>query len=178
VKTESQRIKSSQFLLVLGGKTELKEIGKLLGAILLCQLAGAIGSIFTIQNIPTWYASLNKPWFNPPNWVFGPVWITLYTMMGISAYLIWRKGIHRKDVKIALGIFAVQLILNTLWSVIFFGLKSPLYGIPVIALLWLFIALSITSFYRISKPAAILLIPYILWVSFAGILNVFIWMLN
>jgi translocator protein len=156
----------------------LKEIGKLLLAIILCQLAGAIGSIFTVQNIPTWYASLNKPWFNPPNWVFGPVWITLYTMMGISAYLIWNRGISKKEVKLALGIFGVQLILNALWSIIFFGLKSPVYGIPVIALLWIFIALSIASFYRLSKPAALLLVPYICWVSFAALLNLFIWILN
>ncbi len=146
--------------------------------ILLSLAAGAIGSIFTLNSIPTWYATLSKPSFAPPNWLFGPVWTTLYILMGISAYLIWEKGMKKKLVRNALLLFALQLILNALWSILFFGLRSPLYGLVCIALLWLSIALTIKLFYSIDKRAAYLLIPYILWVSFASILNYSIWMLN
>lgn len=155
----------------------IKEIGILLGFILLCLLAGIIGSIFTTSNIPTWYESLNKPSFNPPNWLFAPVWTTLYILMGISAFLIYKKGL-KKDIKFALGIFGLQLIFNTLWSILFFGLNSPLLGLICIIILWCLIVFTIKLFYKISKTAAYLLIPYIIWVSFATILNYFIWVLN
>jgi tryptophan-rich sensory protein len=157
---------------------ELREIGKAALFVLLCLAAGAIGSIFTFSSIPGWYATLNKPVFTPPNWVFGPVWTTLYVLMGIAAYLVFRKGMKQKGVKDALMVFIVQLILNVLWSILFFGLHSPLYGLIGIVALWLAIALTIKKFYAISKPAVYLLVPYILWVSFAGILNLFVWILN
>ena len=153
-------------------------IFQLIFFILISQLAGLIGSIFTRDSISTWYSSLIKPSFNPPNWLFGPVWIMLYILMGISAYLIYKEGFKKKEVRLALGIFGIQLALNTLWSVIFFGLKSPFYAFIEIILLWAAIIFTISKFYRISKPAAYLLIPYILWVSFAAVLNISIFLLN
>jgi len=155
-----------------------KDIAVLVGFILICLAAGAIGSIFTFQSIPTWYAGLNKPDFSPPNWVFGPVWTTLYIMMGIAAYLVYAKDVKKKEVRTALMVFSVQLVLNTLWSILFFGLQSPLYGLICIIALWLAIAATIWKFYGIDKNAGRLLAPYILWVSFASVLNYFIWMLN
>ena len=155
-----------------------KEIAKLLGFIFLCQLAGIIGSVFTFQAIPGWYAQLVKPEFSPPNWVFGPVWITLYTLMGISAYMIYKKGFEKKNVKLALSFFGGQLILNALWSILFFGLQSPLSALVCIIALLLMILATMVLFWRISKNAALLMIPYVLWVSFASILNYFIWALN
>jgi len=111
----------------------------------------------------------------PPSWVFGPAWATLFALMGISAFLIWRKGLDRRDVKIALGIFMGQLVLNTLWSIIFFGLHNPGAAFIEIIFLWLAIVITIVVFYKVSIPAAYLLLPYILWVSFAGYLNYSIW---
>jgi len=149
---------------------------KLIAAILICELAGAIGSVFTLQSIPTWYAALIKPGFSPPNWVFGPVWILLYALMGVAAYWIYISDDKRS--KPALSIFGLQLVLNVLWSVVFFGLRSPLYGLMVIVLLWLSILATIVKFHEIDKRAGLILIPYILWVSFALILNLFVWRLN
>ncbi|MCX6008784.1 MAG: tryptophan-rich sensory protein, partial [Chloroflexi bacterium] len=140
--------------------------------------AGLIGSIFTREAIPTWYAALEKPAFNPPNWLFAPVWTLLYIMMGVAAFLVWRKGLENKQVRIALIVFLVQLVLNALWSVAFFGLESPLYGLIVIAALWVAILLTVLKFYRISSAASVLLWPYLLWVTFAAVLNVSIWLLN
>ena len=157
---------------------DLKEAGKLLIAIIICNLAGAIGSIFTFSSVSTWYTTLIKPEFNPPNWVFGPVWTTLYILMGISLYLIWKKYEEGKNANPALTIFSIQLILNALWSILFFGLQSPLYGLIGIIPLWIAIALMIVKFYPLSRNAALLQIPYLLWVSFATILNASIWMLN
>lgn len=151
---------------------------KLIISIAVCALAGYIGSIFTAPVIPTWYAALNKPPFNPPNWIFGPVWATLYLLMAVAAYIIWEKGAERKEIKTALGFFIAQLILNSLWSILFFGMKSPVYGLICIVILWLAILLTIMKFYKISKTAGWLLIPYILWVSFASILNLAIAILN
>jgi len=156
----------------------LKDAGKLLLAIIVCNLAGAIGAIFTFASIPTWYATLIKPEFNPPNWVFGPVWTILYTLMGISLYIIWKKHEEGKNAKPALTIFSIQWFLNALWSILFFGLQSPLYGLIGIIPLWISIALMIKEYYPLSRNAALLQIPYLLWVSFATILNASIWMLN
>lgn len=147
-------------------------------AILISEAAGIIGSVFTSPSIPTWYAGIIKPTFSPPNWVFGPVWTTLFALMGIASYIVWKKGFERRDVRIALGMFALQLILNVTWSLIFFGLQNPALAFLEIIALWLAIALTIVSFYRINKNAAYLLIPYILWVSFAMFLNYTIWSLN
>jgi len=146
--------------------------------IIVCQLAGAIGSVFTVSSIPDWYSKLEKPSFTPPNWAFGPVWITLYLLMAVSAYLVWSKGWDNPEVKNALLIFFFQLFLNILWSILFFGLKDPFFGLVEIVILWVAILLTIFEFHSISKPAAFLLIPYILWVTLASALNFFIWKLN
>jgi translocator protein len=151
---------------------------KLVISILICQCAGIIGSLFTTRSISTWYAFINKPAFNPPNWVFAPVWVSLFTLMGIAAFLVWRKGMHTPGVKRALGIFILQLGLNSLWSIVFFGSRSIVGGLAVIVLLWLAIFWTIKEFLAISKPAAVLLIPYIAWVSFALVLNVAFLILN
>lgn len=158
--------------------TKTTNIIKLIISIVVCQCAGIIGSVFTTPAIPTWYAALQKPAFTPPNWLFAPAWITLYLLMGIAAFLVWRVGLENKRVRTALIIFLVQLVLNSLWSVVFFGLQSPLYGVIVIIILWLAILLTILKFARISSLAAWLLVPYILWVSFASALNISIWLLN
>lgn len=159
-------------------KNTLIVTSKLITSLVICQLAGVIGSIFTKSAITTWYAVLKKPSFTPPNWVFSPVWITLFVLMGISAFLVWNKGPSDQRVKIALSIFVAQLILNVVWSVMFFGLRSPLAGLIGIAVLWIAILLSILYFFKVSNIAGILLLPYILWVSFAAILNFSIWRLN
>jgi benzodiazapine receptor len=143
-----------------------------------CYLAAFMGSIFTAPNIPTWYAALAKPFFAPPNWVFAPVWIALFTLMGISAYLVWRESPDDPRVKAALVLFVLQLAVNVSWSAAFFGLRSPLAGLLVIAVLWALIALNIQKFRAISGTAGTLLLPYIIWVSFAAVLNFAIWRLN
>lgn len=154
-----------------------KAIGAVI-AILICELAGVIGSAFTTPSIPGWYAGLAKAPFNPPNWVFAPVWITLFAMMGLSAYLIFDKGMRKNGVKKALAVFAIQLLLNTLWSIAFFGAHMIFGAIIVILLLWGMILASILLFLKISKIAAYLLIPYLLWVSFATVLNISLYILN
>ncbi len=151
---------------------------KLVFSIIVCQSAGLIGSFFTAPAIPTWYESLAKPALTPPGWVFAPAWITLYLLMGIAAFLIWKKGLEKKEVKVALAIFIFQLFLNSIWSIIFFGMQNPFFGLINIILLWFAILLTIIVFYKISKPAAYLLVPYIIWVSFASYLNYSIWILN
>jgi benzodiazapine receptor len=156
----------------------VRDVIKLVVSIVACQCAGAIGSIFTTPAIPTWYAALEKPFFNPPNWLFAPAWITLYLLMAIAAFLIWRKGLGQKGVGAALVVFLVQLVLNALWSVVFFGLRSPLWGVVVILALWVAILLTIIRFFRLSTAAGALMLPYILWVSFASVLNIAIWVLN
>jgi benzodiazapine receptor len=158
----------------------LQEINKLrlIVSVLVCQLAGAVGSFFTVTSIDSWYAAVEKPAFNPPSWVFSPVWIILYTLMGISLYLIWEEGLERKEVKVGVFVFGVQLALNILWSILFFGLQSPYYAFIEIILLWLSIFLTIVLFGKISKTASLLLVPYLLWVSFAALLNYQIWVLN
>ncbi len=149
---------------------------KLAAAVGICLLAGIIGSVFTVSSIPAWYNTLNKPSFSPPNWLFGPVWTMLYVLMGVAAYLVWTSG--AKDVKPALYVFGLQLILNTIWSVIFFGMRNPLYAFIEIILLWITIALTLMRFYKIRKAAAYLMIPYICWVTFAALLNYEIWRMN
>lgn len=151
---------------------------KLIISLIIPQLAGGIGSFFTIGSVKDWYPVLVKPALNPPAWIFGPVWTTLFALMGVAAFMVWKKGLDRRDVKIALGIFLGQLVLNTLWSIIFFGLHSPGGAFVEIIFLWLSILATIIAFAKISKPAAWLLAPYILWVSFAGYLNWAIWTLN
>ncbi|OHB61460.1 MAG: TspO protein [Planctomycetes bacterium RBG_13_46_10] len=137
-----------------------------------------VGSIFTRDAVPDWYAALNKPSFTPPNWLFGPVWTILYLLMSISAFIVWQKGLTQSAGRIALIFYLIQLILNALWSVIFFGLKLPLAAFIEIILLWSSIVFTILTFARVSMLAAVLLVPYILWVFFAAVLNFFIWFLN
>jgi tryptophan-rich sensory protein len=149
-----------------------------ISSLAITSLAGFIGSYFTFDAIPNWYATLEKPALNPPNWIFGPVWTTLYILMATAAFLIWKKGWEKKEVKIALSVFLIQLVLNTLWSILFFGLQNPAIAFVEIVFMWLAIVATIFLFSKISKPAAWLLIPYILWVSFASYLNFAIWMLN
>ena len=154
------------------------DIPKLVFCIVICQLAGGIGSYFTRPAIPAWYATLKKPLLTPPDWVFAPVWITMYILMGIAAFLVWREGFDRNQTQKALLLFGIQLVLNALWSYLFFGLRSPLAGLVGIIVLAFFIFLAIRSFLRISFPAGILLIPYLLWVSYATGLNFSIYILN
>jgi benzodiazapine receptor len=155
-----------------------RDIIKLIVSIVACQGAGLIGSLFTTTAIPTWYTGLQKPFFTPPNWVFAPAWTTLYMLMAVAAFLIWRKGLDQKGVRLALIIFLIQLVLNTLWSIVFFGLESPFYGIMVIIALWIAILLTMIKFFKLSTMAGVLMTPYIGWVSFAAVLNVAISMLN
>ena len=150
---------------------------KLVISILIPLTAGFIGAFFTTQSIATWYATLSKPAFSPPNWIFGPAWTLLYILMGISLYMVWTSE-RNKSIKSASALFGAQLGLNVLWSIIFFGLKSPFYAFIEIIMLWIAIVLTIRSFQKISRPAALLLVPYVLWVSFAAFLNYSVWMLN
>ena len=149
-------------------------------------IAGVIGSIFTSESVSTWYQTIEKPSFSPPNWLFGPVWTTLYVLMGISLFLIWRVTTRtttfpedRRDRKIAAFIaFGSQLILNVLWSFIFFGLRSPQLAFAEIVILLISIVVTIVIFYKISPLAAVLMMPYAGWVTFASFLNLQIWLLN
>ena len=156
----------------------MKKILQFALAVLLCQAAGIIGTFFTIEAIPNWYTALNKPSFNPPSWLFGPVWIGLYTLMGIALFIIWRQGREKRGVKEALIFFMTQLVLNAAWTPLFFGLKIPGVAFAEIVLLWIIIVLTLVRFYKLSKTAGLLLVPYILWVSFAAVLNYSIWTLN
>ncbi len=160
------------------GKINVFDILKLVISLVICQFAGFIGSVFTSPSIPTWYATLNKPFFTPPNWLFAPVWTTLFILMGVSLFLVWRRSLESREVNTSIGIFIFQLILNTLWSIVFFGLRSPIAGLIVISILWIAILLTILKFYRISRTAGAILVPYILWVSFAAVLNIAIFTLN
>lgn len=156
----------------------MKNVLKFAACILVCQLAGVIGSIFTVNSIPTWYAGLNKPVLNPPNWIFGPVWLTLYVLMGISLFLILKNGLDMKANRNAFYLFAAQLFFNAIWSIIFFGLHQLFVSVMVIFVLWLLILSCILSFRKISAASSYLMFPYLLWVSFAAYLNVSFLLLN
>jgi len=147
-------------------------------SILICQGAGVFGSFFTAPSVKTWYTTLNKPSFNPPNWLFAPVWTTLFLLMGVALYLVWQKSKRNKEVKKVLKIFWLHLALNIAWSFLFFGLKNPLAGLIGIIFLWGMIAYLIIAFKRINKWSGWLLFPYFLWVTFAAFLNFSIWQLN
>ncbi len=144
-----------------------------------CLVIGYFSGMVTRSAITTWYPTLVKPSFNPPNWIFAPVWTILYIMMGVAAGLVWdRIGQQKEVVKKALIFFAIQLALNALWSFLFFGLKNPMLSGLEIVILWLMIYETYSKFIKINKIAGYLLVPYILWVSFAGVLNANIWWLN
>ena len=156
----------------------MKKVSKLVCSVSLCLLTGLLGSFVTIDSVTTWYADLSRPSFAPPDWTFGVVWPILYVMMGISAFLIWESDKNKRQVKVALVVFVLQLVLNGIWTPIFFGLHIIALALVEIVLLWIAILLTIIAFWRISKAAAFLLFPYILWISFAVVLNAAFWYLN
>lgn len=143
--------------------------------IVLCECVGLLGSLTTVSGVSTWYATLAKPVLNPPSWIFGPVWTLLYALMGIAAYLVYKKG---KVAHVALRVFGLQLFLNGIWSPVFFGLHRPDVAFGIIVLMWMSIVWTMVQFSKHSKLATGLLVPYLLWVSFASYLNLMIWMLN
>ncbi len=152
---------------------------KLFISILIPLLVGGIAGYFTSSGVEGWYATANKPWFNPPNWIFAPVWTVLYVMMGIALYLVWRTETISSSVKqTAIFLFVLQLTLNFFWSLIFFKLQQPGWAFAEIIVMWLAILFTILWFGKISSTAAWILVPYICWVSFASVLNYAIWKLN
>ncbi|MNF67430.1 TspO/MBR family protein [compost metagenome] len=157
----------------------MNKITRILTVVVTCLAIGYFSGIVTRSSITTWYPTLVKPSFNPPNWIFAPVWSMLYVMMGVAAGLVWSKIESDKEaVKKALVVFAIQLALNALWSYLFFGLHNPLLAGLEIIILWLMIYETYIQFAKINKIAGFLLIPYLLWVSFATVLNGSIWWLN
>ena len=140
-------------------------------------LISVLGAFLTAGSVSTWYTDLVKPALNPPGWIFGPVWTGLYTMMAIAAWLVWKKAGY-ENAKTAMQLYGIQLGFNLGWSFIFFGLKCPFAALVHILLLWGFILATILFFSRVSKPAGLLLVPYLLWVTFASYLNAGIWLLN
>ena len=150
----------------------------LAGFVAICLLAGGLGGWITTQSVAEWYPALNKPPWNPPAWIFGPVWTTLYLMMAVAAWLVWKKGAGSSAARTALVFFFVQLALNCLWSFLFFGARNPGLALVDIVLLLAALALTTRAFFRHSKPAGALMLPYLAWVSFATVLNFTIWRLN
>jgi translocator protein len=140
-------------------------------------LAGLIGNLFTSPAIPEWYAGLEKPGFTPPSWVFGPAWTLLYILMAVAAWRVWWVAGFR-DARGALALFFIQLALNAGWSVVFFGLRAPGWALLEIVLLWVAIAATTWAFFRHSRLAGALMVPYMAWVTFAAALNAAIWQLN
>ncbi|MDC6364149.1 MULTISPECIES: TspO/MBR family protein [Flavobacteriaceae] len=147
-------------------------------SVAVCLLIGFLSGFATQSSVNEWYTTLNKPSFTPPNELFAPVWTVLYVLMGVAAGVVWSKGYHHIWVKTALYHFVFQLLFNALWSIVFFGLKNPLLALLVILVLLTLIMLTIKWFKVVSKPAAILMVPYLLWVCFAAVLNYKIWELN
>ena len=145
--------------------------------VLVCFGCAGIGSAATVSQLEVWYASLNKPSWNPPNWIFGPVWTTLFAMMAVAAWLVWRSAGFTKG-RLSLSWFGIQLMLNLGWSILFFGCQQPGFALIEIVMLWLAIAITISLFCRHSKLAAGLMAPYLCWVSFATVLNFAFWSLN
>ncbi|MDA6070517.1 tryptophan-rich sensory protein [Flavobacterium sp. AC] len=157
----------------------MNKIVKIVIALFICLMVGYSASTVTRPSVESWYPTLIKPIFNPPNWIFMPVWTMLYILMAVAAGLVWDKiKEQNQEVKVALGFFLIQLTLNAIWSYIFFGLKNPMLALIEIALLWLMIYETYLKFTKINKTAGYLLIPYMAWVAFAGILNASIWWLN
>ena len=151
---------------------------KLILSLALCAGAGVIGSQYTVSAIPVWYAGLVKPWFTPPAWLFGPVWTALYLLMGVALYSVWIKGSKKKEKGEAIQLFFIQLIFNAAWSLIFFGLHNIFAALVEIVILWLLITETTLAFYKIDRSAGKLLLPYLIWVSFAAVLNFAIWQMN
>jgi translocator protein len=155
----------------------MKNAVKLFVSIIACNVIGGIGALVTNPN-SEWFISLAKPSFQPPNWIFGPVWTLLYTLMGISFFLLWKNGFNSPSQKRALLFFAVQLLLNSLWSFLYFGWHKIGFAAIEICLLWVAILVCALSFYSEHKVSGLLFIPYLLWVSFATVLNITLWVLN
>lgn len=154
------------------------DIGRLVAAVAVSQLAGAVSSVFAASSVSTWYVTLAKPSFTPPGWLFGPVWVALYALMGIAAWLVWREGLDERTVRVGLVLFAVQLVLNAAWSLIFFWLRLPAHAFVEIVVLWAAAAATTVVFARVSKLAAALMTPYIVWTAFAAVVNFSIARLN
>lgn len=146
--------------------------------IIIIELIGLFASIFTQSSVSVWYATLQKPAFIPPNYVFAPVWVVLFALMSTAAFMVWKKGTERQDVRVALNSFGMQFLLNVLWSLIFFGMRSPLFGLIEVILLWIAIAITMMEFRKVSERAFWLMVPYILWVTFTVVLTYYIWILN
>lgn len=151
---------------------------RLVASLAVVYAAAYLGAAATTSSLETWYRTLDKPAFSPPDWLFGPVWTILFTAMGVSLYLVWSQGLGDGRVRIAIAAFALQLVLNVLWSFLFFAQQSPPAAFIEIMILWAAILATIVLFWRVSVVTGALLIPYLLWVSFAGVLNFFIWRLN
>jgi tryptophan-rich sensory protein len=151
---------------------------KLLLSLVVPLAVGGLAGWTTSAGVAEWYPTLTKPTFNPPAWVFGPVWTLLYLMMGLAVFLVWRRGLEVEGVRAALAVFVVQLVLNGVWSLLFFGLRSPGLAFAEILVLWLAIGVTSWLFWRVVPAAGLLLVPYWAWVSFAAVLNGSIWSLN
>lgn len=158
--------------------SKLRTAAKLIVSLSIPLLVGVLGSLATVPAIEGWYTTLEKPALNPPAWIFAPVWTTLYVLMGLSLFVVWRSGLEIREIRYALIAFSAQLLLNLGWSFVFFGLEAPGLAFVHIAILWFTIIWTIVLFYRVSRLAAWFLVPYLLWVSFAAYLNAMIWVLN
>lgn len=156
----------------------LRDVVGLLVAVAIPLAVGYLGSMATEPVAQTWYRILDKPTWAPPAWVFGPVWTALYILMGVAAWSIWRLGLDRPGVPLALGLFALQLVINGAWSPIFFGLRSISGGLAVILILWVVLLATTIQFYRLRHIAGLLLVPYLLWVTYAAALNAALFLLN
>jgi tryptophan-rich sensory protein len=156
----------------------MANVVKLTIALAIPLAVAALSGLATSRGVDDWYPTLVKPWFNPPSWVFGPVWTVLYVMMGVAAFVVWKRGFDTAGVKLALAVFVLQLALNGLWSILFFGIRAPGWALAEIAALWLAIGGTILVFRRVEPVAGWLLLPYWAWVSFAAILNASLWWLN
>jgi benzodiazapine receptor len=153
------------------------QVVKLIVSLILPLGIGAIAGMFTSEAVPDWYALLNRPSFSPPNWLFGPVWTTLYLLMGISLFLIWKQEVS-KERNLAILVFMVQLILNFGWSFIFFYFNLLGFALIEIIILWISIVIMLFLFYKIKPIASFINIPYLVWVTFATILNASYYLLN
>ena len=156
----------------------IKNPGKLLIAVVIAHAAGLVGSVFTVRSVDTWYTTLAQPYFAPPSWLFGPVWLTLYTLMGIAAYLVWQKWQSDAESRVPLVIYFLHLILNAFWSIVFFGFRDPGTAFVVIMILLAIIFYLTLAFSRTDTYAGYLMVPYLTWVGFASFLNYYIWILN
>jgi translocator protein len=153
-------------------------IFKLLISIIICQGAGIIGSIFTAGALSGWFSELNHPSFTPANWLYPPIWITVHLLIAIAAFLIWWRGLHIKPVRVAMILFIIQLVLSVVWVFVLFGLQYILFGLIAVVVLWVMLLLTIIQFYKVSTAAGNLMIPYIVWITFAVILNGALYLLN